>query len=135
MKPESESEARLLAELSEYIATSKKERGSMYEQLRGIGDATQKTFYQLELIKQELQAAIESVRNEFKGLASRVSDLERNMGVISAYNHSQLEKRFDEGTRQAQSVRQIMLNGFVGALITFVGALLALLATYVLKKP
>ena len=83
----------LLNELTNYIATSRKERGSMFEQLKGLGDATQRTFHQLELIEQKLQASIESLRNDFKGLSARITDLERDMVVTGNHDAAELRER------------------------------------------
>ena len=129
MSPETEKE------LMNYLAQGKTERVSMFDQLKGLGNASQRILHQLELHQQKDDAAFESLRYDIKGISARVADLERDVDSTGNYNMQELKGQLEERKRQEHGLKQIMLNAGVGALITFVGALLALLATYVLRKP
>jgi hypothetical protein len=128
MSPETE------RELLNYLAQGKEERVSMFDQLKGLGNAAQRILHQLELHQQKDDAAFESLRYDIKGISARVADLERDVDSTGNYNLQELKGQLDERKKADQTLKAALINAGLGATITLVGALLALVVRYLLSN-
>ena len=129
MNPETE------RELMNYIAQGKQERISVFDQLKGLGSASQRILHQLELHQQKDDAAFNAIQNDFAGISARIANLERDVDSTGNYNLSELKAQLAERKRAEQTLKSALINGAIGAAIAFVGGLLALIVRYLLIQP
>lgn len=119
--------------LENYLAEGKKEHVSMFDQLKGLGSASQRIVHQLELHQQKDDAAFSALSNDIKGVQARIAHLEADTINTGRYNIDRLQKELEERKKGEQTLRMTFVNAGIGAVITLIGGLLALLVSYLLR--
>lgn len=120
-------------QLVNYLAEGKKERVSMFDQLKGLGSVSQSILHRLALHEQKDDLSFASIQDHLKGLASRLTALEKDDIVTGRHDITQLQRELDERKKAQQGLSNIFINAGVGGALALVGALLALLVNYMLR--
>lgn len=120
-------------QLVNYLAEGKKERISMFDQLKGLGNASQRILHQLELHQQKDELSFAALQDHLKGVSARLAALEVDLDDTGSHNIERLQRELDERKKAQQGLNSIFINAGVGGALALIGALLALIVNYVLR--
>ncbi len=120
-------------QLIAYLAEGKKERVSMFDQLKGVGNAAQRILHQLELHQQKDDLSFAALTDNLKGLSSRITALENDDIVTGNHIVEDIRRKNEKLEQSRSALANIFINAGVGGALALVGALLALLVNYMLR--